>query len=459
MAQLYAHQQRAVEFVHANRGGFLAYETGTGKTFLTLEAFRKWKAEGYRMLVICPLTLIVSAWQEDNARFTQYRFCNLRKPKDNRDADIYAINFEALLSEGKRLEIIELARKHKLICVIDESSRISNPQAKTTKYMLMMRRFFEIVICLTGTPCSQSETQWWSQIQFVRPGTLQDSFFAFRNTYFHLQRGGEILPPGPVPKDIARTLFSKGWKYAITQQRRAALMDRIGPIVRWQKLDDCIDMPPEVDEKRLITMTDDQRRSYKMMKEECITEIREKLIPATTALTKLIKLRTITSGFAYTPDGAATRFEKNPKLDELMDVLEEIGDRKVVIFCNFKAEIEDIKERLGDRCVTIDGETDDKSEEILKFRNGGVQYLVANEASISHGVTLVEAQYMVFYSHSYSAEKFTQARARIRRIGQKGACVYIHMLCEGTIDEVILDVLKNKQDAVEVVRRLMTNVE
>jgi superfamily II DNA or RNA helicase len=196
-----------------------------------------------------------------------------------------------------------------------------------------------------------------------------------------------------------------------------------------------------------------------MMKQECITEIREKLIPATTALTKLVKLRTITSGFAYTPEGDAVRFTENPKIQELKEVLDELGDEKVVVFCNFKAEIEDIKAMLGSSCVTVDGETFDKSQAITTFRSGQVQYLIANEASISHGVTLIEARYMIFYSHSYSAEKFTQARARIRRIGQKGACVYIHLLCSGTIDEIILDVLKNKQDAVEVVRRLMSNGE
>ena len=456
MPELYQHQKDAVQFLHENNGGFLAYAVGTGKTLIVLETFKRWHAQGYKLLVICPLTLIKEAWEKDNTRFTNFKFLSLRE-RARHDADIYAINFEALLSEKRRYEICDLARKHKLIVVIDESSRISNPNAKTTKYLMAMRHLFKICICLSGTPCSQSETQWWSQINFVKPGTLHDSFFAFRNTYFHLQRGGQIMKPGPIPKDIAKTLFSKGWKYMISAHKREQMIGRISPIVRWKRLEECIDMPDEVDQIRPVIMTDDQKQSYKMMKQECVAEIKEQLIPATTALTKLVKLRTITSGFAYTPDGEAIRFNDNPKLDELKEVLDDLGSEKVVVFCNFKAEINDIKALLGDTCVTVDGDTPDKSEAISRFRSGEVQYLIANEASISHGVTLVEARYMVFYSHSYSAEKFVQARARIRRIGQTGACVYIHLLCEGTIDEVILDVLKNKQDAVEIVRRLMSD--
>lgn len=456
MQGLYKHQQEGLEFLRRNSGGFLAYDMGTGKTRIVLEYFKEWHAKGYKLLVICPLSLVETAWRDDIQKFTpEFKMLNMHK-KQRYEADIYVTNYEGLVSKKRFAEIHSLVSGGRFICCADESSRASNHKAITTKNLLALRNYFAARVCLSGTPCSQSEAQWWPQITFIKSGVLHDSFFGFKNTYFHLQRGNSSMPLAQgASKDIYKNLFSKGWKLSITPSRRDKLLERLRPVVMWRDIDSCVDLPEEVDEFRKVEMSEDQARAYKQMRLACIAEIQGKAIVAQVALTKLMKLRQITSGFAISPNGEAIRLSVNPKLNELQDLLEELGNEQAIIFVNFKAEVADIKSVLGGRCGYIDGDTPDKAPVINDFKDGRTQYLVANLQSMAHGVTLVNCRYVIYYSHSYSAEDFAQSRARIRRIGQKRTCVYVHLQCEGTIDEVIYSVLKRKGDAVELVAEML----
>jgi SNF2 family DNA or RNA helicase len=451
MNELYKHQQEGLEFLRKNQGGFLAYDMGTGKTRIVLEYFKEWHARGCKLLIVCPLSLVETAWRDDIKKFTpEFKMCNMHK-KQRFPADIYVTNYEALISKKRFAELLDMVKAGDFLCCADESSRASNPKAITTRNLLLLKDHFRSRICLSGTPCSQSDIQWWPQITFLKSGILHESFYGFKNTYFHLQRGRAVLPLGGQTKDIYSNLFSKGWKLSITPDRRSRLFDRLRSIVIWRDIDSCLDLPPEVDEFRKVEMEEDQARAYKQMKAACVAEISGHAIIAQVALTKLMKLRQITSGFAHSPDGNAIRLPVNPKLNELKELLEELGNEQAIIFVNFKAEVADIKSVLGEEAVVLDGDTHDKAGTIEAFRNGKSRYLIANLQSVAHGITLVNTRYCVYYSHSYSAEDFTQSRARIRRIGQTRTCVYIHLQCEGTIDEIIYEVLKRKGDAVEMV--------
>lgn len=452
---MYLHQLEAVSWLIKNNGGYLAFSPGCGKTRIVIESFRAWKAQGYKLFVFCPLSLIHTAWAEDIKKFyPELIMCDLHGKNRRDNADVYITNYEALVSQKRTAEIINLLTKHKFVCCLDESSMISNAQAKRVKVLQTMRRCFDIKVLLSGTPASQSETQWHPQISFLKQGILPDSYYAFRNQYLHLQRGKEIA--GKIPPSLIGSMLQKGFKWSITPAKREQLLTRLKPVVMWKKLEDCVDMPPEIDQIRSVEMDADQTLAYKSMKNTCIAEIKEQIIQANMAITKIGKLRTITSGFAYTPDGGTQRLPVNEKLNELEQVTKELGDAQAIVFFNFRAEGEDIRERLGsNRVVVVDGALADKTPAINAFREGKYQFLAANIQSLAHGVTLVNSRYCIYYSHSYSAEDFAQSRARIRRIGQTGTCVYIHLLCRGTIDETIYNVLKRKGNNSDMVAEFM----
>jgi SNF2 family DNA or RNA helicase len=296
---------------------------------------------------------------------------------------------------------------------------------------------------------------------FIKDGIVHPSFYPFRNYYFHLERernGQKEFTSGQVySKLAAQQMFQRGWHYSMTTQRRKALMEKISPYCHYARKADCLDLPDQVDEIRSIQMSTKQISIYSSMKNDLIAEIKESYIVAQVALTKIMKLRQITSGFAINDVGDTIDIGENPKLKELQEVLDEAGKQQVIIWCQFQHEIRQIAALLGDRAVTLYGETKDHDESIEAFKTGSAQYLIAHPRSAGHGLTFVNCSLQVFYSLDYSFELYEQMRGRIHRAGQVNKCTYIHLVCKNTIDEEILKVVREKRDAQEILVNILND--
>jgi SNF2 family DNA or RNA helicase len=309
---------------------------------------------------------------------------------------------------------------------------------------------------MSGTPAPNSEQEYWAQAEFLQPGVF-GNFFKFRNVYFHLSRGNQTMQGQFMTRHQAAQIFSKGWKYSITAIKRQELMALIAPLCSRLQKADCLDLPEQIDEVREVEMTANQKRIYKEMKSSLITEIRGKDITAQVALAKLMKLREISSGFAYDERGEAHAIPgPNPKLNELFDVIEEAGDQQVIVWANFTWEIDLIVAELSKIAPAraLNSTTKDRDQVIQDFIGGSVKYLVAHPRSAAHGLTFVNCSLQVFFSLDYSWESHEQARARTHRAGQKKNCTYVYLIAKGTIDEDILATLRRKGDAQEILWNL-----
>lgn len=456
---LFAHQADAVEFIASKGGcGALFHEIGVGKTRTALEIYSYYKAQypELRLFVVCPLSLIEGAWAEDINKFSEfkYRNCHNEKIEFRHDTDIYIVNYEALISENKLIEIKRFLLAGRFMCVLDESSRMKNHKARTTKSLLSIRDLFMFRIVMSGTPAPNSETEYWAQMKFIGKGIVHDNFYPFRNYYFHLERdvcGRKEFASGQIlSKLAAQQMFQRGWHYSMTTQRRAALMEKITPYAHYARKSECLDLPEQTDEIRLVEMGPKQKAAYTSMKNDLIAEIKNSCVVAQVALTKIMKLRQIGSGFAIDDKGEIAIIGENPKLKELENVLEEAGEQQVIIWCQFQEEVRQIAGVLGDRAVTLYGETKDKDASVKAFKDKSAQYLIAHPRSAGHGLTFVNCSLEIFYSLDYSWELYEQARGRIHRAGQINKCTYVHILCRNTIDIEILKVLKQKKDAMEI---------
>jgi len=461
---LFAHQSAAVRFILANGGcGGLAHDIGCGKTRTALEIYAALRLSDptLRLLVICPISLINAAWGEDIKRWTNFSYVNMRKP-ENITPDIYIINYEAFLSENRIEQIKFLLRSFDFMCVLDESSKIKNHSAATSKSILSLRDLFKYRLVMSGTMAPNDETEYWPQVKFIRPGIVHEKFFPFRNYYFHLQRERgsrvEYSAGGFTSKAAARDMYSKGWHYAMTDVKRAELINRISQVVHFARKADCLDLPEQMDEMRSVELTGKQRSLYTTMENELVIELGNEMIAAPVALAKMLKLREICSGFAIQEDGKNIAIGEDPKLRELQNVLEEAGGsngkNQAIIWANFRHEIRTIAAAIKD-CVILDGETKDRDAVIEAFRSGKTRYLIAHPRSAGHGLTLVNCSVQVFYSLDYSYEYHEQCRGRTHRPGQVNKCTYIYLICRDTIEEDIWEVLREKKEAVEVVDRWM----
>ena len=489
---LFNHQVAAADFVVGNGGtGALFHEMGLGKTRTALEIFRRLREkEPVKLLVVCPVSLLNAAWAEEvellkSMRHVSFRYMNLReKPKKSGqkwsvdvDAEIILMNFEMLIQEAHFGWIRQMVSKDgPWMLVVDESSRMKNHESKTTKALLSLRHFFKYRVVMSGTPAPNEETEYWAQLELLQPGILHHSFYGFRNIFFHLKdkHTGRTRPAaGFGSKQEAFEAFRKGWGYALNPAMRPELQSRLEQIAHIARKADCLDLPPEVDEVRKVEMGAAQRKAYEDMRRHLVAEIQGQEIAAMAALAKIMKLRQITSGFAYNAEGEAlevrnadlsgTTFSgpiadefQNPKLEELMRVAEEAGQEQVIVWCTFRWEIlkvcHELYKKYGDgQVVTLYSGTKDRDGSIDAFKKGQARFLVAHARSAAHGLTFVNCAIEVFLSLDYSWESYEQARARIHRAGQKRSCTYVHIVAKDSIDEKILDILRRKADAQELI--------
>lgn len=464
--KLYDHQTKGIKFLQKCSGrGALFWDMGTGKTATALKTFEiaRKRYPAIKMLVLCPLSLIEAAWGEDTKTFTDYTFGNLRKIKDPGAYDILCCNYEGLISKTRYAQLQKIIEDNDLFVVLDESSKIKNHRSQTYKNLIKLRDKMKFRIIMSGTPCPNDYTELWTQMNFIRPGLLPDSFFKFRNMYFHLGRGEAQMPQqgGFVNKQVMQEMFKQGWSYEISDENKEKLFNIIKPYTYWLKKDECLTLPDTVDEVRTIEMNKEQKLKYKEMKKDLITFIKDEAITAPVILTKMMKLRQITGNFIMNEKGDALDISKNnPKINELKSILEEIGDKQVIIWAIFRKDILTLENVLSERSPgTLYGGTKDKHREIEKFLSGETRTLICNPQSVAHGLTFVNCNYSIYYSLDYSFENYVQSKGRIHRIGQKNKCTYIHILADKSIDQMIYRTLKSKGKKVEIIEQFMKEIQ
>jgi SNF2 family DNA or RNA helicase len=462
---LYKHQRNGIEFAIRNGQCALFHDPGLGKTRTCLEIFSHYRAyqPSLMLFVVCPLSLVNSAWGEDIKRFTNFSYTPFKELKDKLP-DIVIINYEALISKRYLPAVLRFIQSHNCMCVLDESSRLKNNKSVTTKTLLRLAEDFKYRIIASGTPMPNSELELWGQVRFIRPDVLHSSFYAFRNTYFHLERNGRAMRMSGqyMTKETMREILSSGWRYVISLENRKRLMDEINPFTHWVKKKDALDLPEKVDEVREIILNAKEQKAYDEMKDFLVTEIEGTEIAVQVALAKLMKLRQATAGFFYSETGEVVEIGNATKLKELEEILEELGDQPVIIWVQFHQEVEAIHRLISqkygaDKVATLYSKTKDKDGSINKFKTNQVRYLIAHPKSAGHGLTFTNCSTVVFYSLDYSYEAHIQARDRIHRIGQKNSCLYIYIIAKDTIDEELLKVLQRKQTLQDTVYAIVRN--
>lgn len=348
------------------------------------------------------------------------------------EAHIHIINHEGLIIFEKALA----ARRYDYIA-IDESTVIKNPASKIFKALQNISSFTKYRRILSGTPSPQGPQDLWSQFYFLDNGlTLGPDYKEFLSQHFDLIRLGSAeagtfkgVKPCLSPPNSRNTL---GWI-------RGRLENRV---FRCQ-LRECVDLPPLTTGVLDVFLGDAQRKHYEEMKEQYCTEIRGKEIVATVAVTKLMKLRQITSGFIIDHEGnPLSLVDPNPKIQVLQDYLAELEPgEKVIIFAIYRHEIEMLLKLFGKRAVAIYGGVSDVKKLNAQdqfINNPDVDRIICQPQSAAYGVNgLTVARYLIFYSIDQRSDTVHQAIARIERTGQTRAMCIKFILAKGTIDWAI----------------------
>lgn len=447
------------------------YDTGTGKTLMALDIIRRKEATSKaHFLILCPKTIINTAWMEDSAHFFprlrllplsnnitaeqlrklvwqwrggdadfRYAPCFFQKPKRLRDqksieymltqANHLIVNYELFNREPEKYLQIGSGEHAKIIdgIIIDESSVLKSGYTNLYEHLhhLIFDKKIKYLYLFSGKPAPNKTREYYPQIRLVA-------------SYLKL----------PPIQDIEKNADKYEHEFLQTIRKASITVSK----------KDCFDLPDKTEVVRKIELGTVLKKQYVSLARNLVTELeslekdglQNTLVYHNHVLASISKLRQFTGGFVKNENDIIHVHSK--KLEELKRVIEELGREQAIIWCQFKHEVKEIVKMLTDLgypVVTAYSETRDKDASINAFKNGDATFMIAHPRTMQYGVTLTNCCYAIYYSTSYSFEEYYQSHDRIYRKGQTLPCTYIFIQAENSIDEVMFRVIMEKKDTTE----------
>ena len=439
----FSHQKETASFLISHRKAFCFNEQGTGKTASVIWASDHLMQLGLvkRVLIVCPLSIMHSAWQQDLFKFAVHRHVDVAYGSANKRKQIVSGVAEYVIINFDGVEIVknEIIHGGFDLVVIDEASAYKNAQTTRWKTMRDVMKHVKGLWMLTGTPAAQSPVDAYGLAKLVNPNGVPMFFGQFRDMVMY-----PVTQYRWAPKDVAKSIVHKA----------------LQPAIRFEKAQ-CLDLPEVTYVDREAPMTTQQLKFYKELKNEMLIEAADEEITAVNAAVKLNKLLQIACGSIYTDNGGVVDFDASTRLQAVKEVIDE-ASHKVLIFVPFTHTINLIKEYLtkhGVTCAVINGEVPvaKRSALVTEFQNKeDPRVLIIQPQAASHGLTLTAADTIVWYAPVTSVETYLQANARINRPGQRNAMTVVHIKgspIEGKLYYMLRNNIDNHEKVVELYRQ------
>lgn len=479
----YSYQRVGTHWLQLVRYGLLTDEMGTGKTVQAAVALRDLQAAGRLdgpVLIVCPNSVKpvwhhhIQEWAPNLNPFIVGGGMALRRTALKRLDDpelalgaVCIINWESLRIHSRLAPYssIRLSEKEKTpgelnrhwgAIVADEAHRAKDPKSKQTRALWAASSKASHRWALTGTPIAKQPDDLWSLLHFILPQEWP-SKSTFIDRYclstFGIWGGMRVTGLNPATEPELRKTLD------VRMLRR--LKEEVLP-----------DLPAKVYEERLITLTPKEQKAYDLMEEELILELESgDQVIAWNGLARMTRLLQLASGSmcaieqtaaeAEDPE-AVQKFrlcEPSSKLDELMALLEDLGDEPVVVAAVSRQLIEMAEARLTKAGITFGSvhgnvTADQRQRNVDDFQNGRKRVMLLTVAAGGEGITLHKASTIIFLQRPWSMIQNKQAEDRIHRIGQDADHVFvIDLVTEGTAEFNVFDALKDKEDTLEEIVR------
>lgn len=410
----FAHQKETASFLTLRKKAFCFNEQGTGKTAAVIWAADYLMKLGLvkRVLIICPLSIMKSAWQADLFKFAVHRSCDVAHGKREQRAKIIQGDAEFVIINFDGVDIVkdEIANGGFDLIVADEASAYKNMQTNRWKALKTLITPDTWLWMLTGTPAAQSPVDAYGLAKMVNPDGVPKFFGQFRDKV--MEKVGQF-------------------RWIPRQNAEAIVHNALQPAIRFEKAQ-CLDLPEVTFVEREAPLTPQQAKYYKVLKDQMLMAADGEEVTAVNAAVKLNKLLQISGGAVYSDDKEVIEFDVTNRLNVVQEVIEE-SSHKVLVFVPFTHTIELLKSHLAKAGITaeiISGQvTVNKRHDIIqRFQNEKEpKVLIIQPQAASHGLTLTAANTVIWYAPVTSVETYLQANARINRPGQKNAMTIVHV--------------------------------
>lgn len=410
----FVHQYETGEFASLNPRAYILNDMGTGKTVSVLWAFDYLRKIGLLdwVLIISPLSTLERTWADEIFMNFPDMSCGvvygspqrrMRIAQDKYDA--YVINHDGIKDKAV---LAHFANKPgRGLIIIDELATFRNASTDRWKHLNALVNgnkklgypVKEWVWGLTGTPIPNEPTDAWAQCRLITPKTVPLYFGAFR--------------------DMVMNKITQ-YKWAAKKDALETVHRAMQPAIRFSR-EECIDLPPTTFLDRQVDMTPEQNKMYKEMLTQFKTEYENGQITAANEAVKQGKLLQICLGVAYT-DNEDIIIPSKPRLDEVMELMEQ-AKAKVIIFVPLTGALNLVAEHLRKvyRVSVVHGGVSKSARDQIFhdfMQPNGNDCIVAQPGTMSHGLTLVAADMIIWFAPINSSDTYQQANARIVRPGQ-----------------------------------------
>ena len=456
------HQKKALSYLYKRDAAALYTDMGTGKTKVMIDLIQ---SRGFkRVLVVAPKKACV-VWEEqihthgtrglfsvlrlENCSVGKSIECLSKIPKRTSSRSeggilVIIINYDKVWRQG--IGNMLLRKTFGLDCVIcDESHRIKSPRSKCSMYLSRLGKTVPYRYLMTGTPMAENPSDVFAQYKFLDPSIFGTSITPFREEY-------ECIDPILTAR-IGHRILDKTHPYKN--------LDRL-----YEKMFSCafyiessVELPEQTDIVRHFDMPTRTESLYKQLLDEKAAELNGKYLESTNALTLVLRLQQITSGYAQvedidTKENAVINVD-HARAEALIDLLEQFPEGEpVVVFARFKKDLKNIR-KACDKIGLLHSELSGSTDTLQAWKQGDTQILAVQYSSGSESIDLTRARYCIYYSLTQRLALYEQSRKRIHRPGQHKPVFYYHLveqMSKGyTIDEKIYASLQQKKDIVQYI--------
>jgi hypothetical protein len=398
--ELFPFQRRILEQTAGLSRVAYYLDMGLGKTFI---GAAKAIQLGQRILVVCQKSKVAD-WVGHFARVCGVDAMDLTL---GRSSDAWVERWRSpvpgvgVINYDLAFRRPQLLKLDGFTLVLDESSKIQNPKAKRTKFIMKMKP--ANVILLSGTPTSGKYENLWSQLNLIGWAITQRAYHQQYVNWKTIEAGGFPLK-----------VVDKGNPYKNVDRLKGKMREH-GAV--FLKTNEVFELPECTFIEKRIPATEEYRR---FQKAKAVAVAGDELI-GDTPLTFRLCSRMLCGHL-------------NPaKLDAFRDLCESTNDR-LVVFYNFNAELVALSQiaiESGKPVSEVSGrkkdlsayEAEDDSVTLVQYQAGAM------------GLNLQKSNKAIYFTPTEMSELFEQSKKRIHRIGQEKPCFYYILICEDSVED------------------------
>lgn len=409
--------------IRAANSSALYMEMRLGKTLCVIRALRPLAG---RVLVVAPMVGLW-AWKRElglEGIGSVAALVGTKKQRLEALRDTYIwnlVNYEGLRACPEILE------ERWTAIVLDECRRISNPKAKITKLLTSWstRSPTTRKMILSGNPAPESPLEYFEQMRFLFQSFMRcNNYWQFRNYYFRELGPHEWIPrPGMVGK-IKEEVHQRAF---VLTRKEAGIGDG------------------KVYERRVIELPAKARRFYNELKDRFCATLNGKEHSTKWVPVQYLWLQQVASGYL------GSDVAHDNKVNELINLLRgELAGESVVVWFRFNNAIRAAGSALSRAHINHGLVTGSKSPAerelaINEFRLGKTQALLCQVQCASMGIDLSNASTAIYFANSCSLDHRVQSEDRILNPAKKEPLLYIDLVAKETVDEDIVDLLRDKK--------------